>query len=118
MCALALGLLVGGCGSDDGGTADDGEPTGSASATGQSTNPDAPDCAEIWVAGGKLPGSYKGCNDEGAYVPRDGMGCSSGQWLGRHDDRFYGVLGGTIHETESSLDDDMGYRDAVASCRA
>jgi hypothetical protein len=35
-----------------------------------------------------------------------------------YGDRFYAVLGGTIHAAESSLDDDRGYRNAVASCRA
>ena len=44
--------------------------------------------------------------------------CSSGQRLGWYGDRYYAVLGGTVREAESLLDDDIGYRDAVASCRA
>ncbi|HET7194656.1 MAG TPA: hypothetical protein VFI99_06650 [Nocardioides sp.] len=48
----------------------------------------------------------------------DTLGCSSGQRMVRYGDHFYAVPGGTINETKSSLEDDRGYRKAVASCRA
>jgi hypothetical protein len=117
-CVLALGLLAGGCGSDDGTTSSGAEETESSAPTDESTVPAAPACDEIWVVGGTIPANYQGCNDGADFVPRDGVGCSSGQWLGHYDDRYYGVLGGKVREAESSLKDDIGYRDAVASCRA
>ena len=48
----------------------------------------------------------------------DKLGCSSGQRMVMYGNHFYAVLGGTIRETESPLEHDRGYRDAVASCRA
>jgi hypothetical protein len=76
------------------------------------------DCAAVWQDGGDLPRSYDGCNSDEGFVAPDTLGCSSGQRMVRYGDHFYGVFGGTIHETESSLGDDRGYRVAVASCRA
>jgi hypothetical protein len=117
-CALVVGLLAGGCGSDTGATSNGAEDTESSAATDQPTQAAAPACAEIWVTGGKIPMGYKGCDDGGDFVPREGVDCSSGQWLGWYADHYYGVLGGTVREAKSSLEDDIGYRDAVASCRA
>jgi len=36
----------------------------------------------------------------------------------RYADRFYGVLGGTVHEVTSPLDHDRDYLAAVRRCRA
>ncbi len=78
----------------------------------------APDCAAVWKDEGQLPRSYKGCNSDEGFVATDTLGCSSGQRMVRYGDHFYAVFGGMIHETESLLEDDRGYRAAVASCRA
>jgi hypothetical protein len=66
----------------------------------------------------EIPKGYDGCNADGAFVPADLLGCSSGQRMARFDDRYYGVLGGVVRESKSSLEDDISYREAVASCRA
>ncbi len=80
--------------------------------------PDAIACDSLWSAGTSIPRFYPGCNDGDVFVPRDSLGCSSGQRLVRFGDRFYGVLGGTVTKAESSLDSDKGYRGSVARCRA
>lgn len=82
---------------------------------------DAPACGDVWRDGARLPRAYKGCNetpgDASTYVKRDVLDCSSGQRMVRYADHFYGVLGGTVHRTESRLSKDRGYGDAVARCR-
>jgi len=129
LCVLLAGSLMG-CGSDPstGDRAADPESSGeSAGATSDTTSSapadtapaDSPECAEIWQTGTTIPRSYQGCvEDDGTYTERDVLGCSSGQRMVRHADRFYGVLGGTAHETGTSLVDDPEYQDAVARCRA
>ncbi|MGH3306380.1 MAG: hypothetical protein ACRDOX_01720 [Nocardioides sp.] len=113
--AFAFVLLsLAGCGEDAGGQeAEDTAPSAS-----PSTSNGAPDCAAIWQDGNELARSYDGCNSDEGFVATDTLGCSSGQRMVRYGDHFYAVLGGTIHETESPLGDDRGYRGAVASCRA
>ena len=106
-------LALAGCGEDQ--ATPRADPSSSAS---PSASNGAPDCAVIWRAGGELPRSYDGCNSDAGFVASDKLGCSSGQRMIRYGDHFYAVPGGTIHETESPLEDDRGYRDAVASCRA
>lgn len=103
-----------GCGEDQGGSQAQ-DPTTPAS---PSTSPGAPDCATVWKDGAELPRSYAGCNAASGFVASDKLGCSSGQRMVRYGDHYYAVLGGTISETESSLEDDRGYRGAIASCRA
>lgn len=129
----ALALLAG-CGGEEAGPdsaressaepSETASPSDSASPT-ESTKPepgaDAPACGEVWREGARLPRAYKGCNetpgDPSTFVRRDVIECSSGQRMARHADHFYGVLGGTIHRTESRLLKDPGYGDAVARCR-
>jgi hypothetical protein len=115
VAALAI-LALAGCG-DEGATpradSSSAKPTASPSASSG-----APDCASIWKGGDELPRSYDGCNSDAGFVASDKLGCSSGQRMVRYGDHFYAVPGGTIHETESSLEDDRGYRVAVKSCRA
>jgi hypothetical protein len=117
--AVAFAVLaVAGCGEEEA-TPKAADPSSSASPTaGHSASSGAPDCAVIWNGGGELPRSYGGCNSNEGFVASDKLGCSSGQRLVRYGDHFYAVPGGTIHETESPLEDDRGYRVAVASCRA
>jgi len=113
--ALAFAALaLTGCGEDQ--TARTSEEKSSSASPSPSNH--APACATIWQEGSELPRSYKGCNSDAGLVAPDGLGCSSGQRMVRYGDHFYAVLGGTIHETESLLEDDRGYRATVASCRA
>ncbi len=140
---LALSLALVGCGSD---TGTDGSPTDAEASTstlpspvpasdtpsesstptpdpGATTQPppgDAPDCAEVWKQGAKIPRSYLGCVDtDGAYVERDTLDCSSGQRLARFDDTYYGVLGGSVILADTTpLSDDPAYRRVVRGCRA
>lgn len=119
--ALMASALLSSCGSDD--TAEDPAASGpSASPTVASTPtadaPDLPACAEVWQEGGTLPRSYDGCAEDGESVERDVVRCSSGQTMVRYADRFYGVLGGKIHQTEGPLSEDRAYRRAVRSCTA
>jgi hypothetical protein len=112
--ALAFAVLtLAGCG-EDGDRQDAVDP----SSPSASTSNDGPDCAAIWQGGSELPRSYKGCNSDEGFVATDTLGCSSGQRMVRYGDHFYAVPGGTINETESPLEDDRGYRRALASCRA
>jgi hypothetical protein len=112
--AAVVLLALAGCGEEDA-PPRAAEPSSSPS---PSVSNGAPDCTVIWRGGGELPRSYHGCNSGAGFVPTDALGCSSGQRMVRYGDHFYAVPGGTIHETESPLEDDRGYRDAVASCRA
>jgi hypothetical protein len=115
VAALLVAVLVTGCGTDTGSEdrADDQSQTPSSTAPEATGEP----CSSVWVDGATLPRGYDGCDDGGSFVSRDVLECSSGQRMVRFDDHYYAVLGGTISETESVLDEDSGYRDAVASCR-
>lgn len=132
--ATALAGALGACGDDSSTAADPGSspsPAGSSSPSSPATEsppespsesastppPSGPACGKVWRGGATLPGSYRGCVEGEQYVERDALGCSSGQRIIRYDEHFYAVPGGRIHETESVLDKDPGYRDAVASCR-
>lgn len=115
---LALGAL-GACGSEEQPeVATDPSSTGSAPTESSSVPADAPGCAEVWQEGARLPRGYRGCVDAGEFVDRDAVSCSSGQRLVRHADRYYGVLGGTVHEVAGPLADDRDYRAALRSCTA
>ena len=119
MAVVLVFLALAGCGEDEATprTADSSSSANEPSASPSVSN-GAPDCAVIWRGGGELPRSYDGCNSESGFVASDKLGCSSGQRMVRYGDHFYAVPGGTIYETESPLEDDRGYRVAVASCRA
>jgi hypothetical protein len=87
----------------------------------KSTEPvpaNAPDCSAIWADGTRIPRGYQGCAAGGAYVKRDSIACSSGQRMVRYADRYYGVIGGTVHEAAEPLLHDRDFRAAVRSCRA
>ena len=137
LAALLAGLLLlAGCGtggataSNDGTGASSSEssepsPTAASPTPSQTAEPepgaDAPDCKDVWKDGARLPRTYKGCNErEGGtatFVRRQVLDCSSGQRMVVHADHYYGVLGGTVHRTESRLLKDRGYGEAVARCR-
>jgi hypothetical protein len=123
---IALFLLaLTGCGEDGGDQAAEDTSASSSPSSSPTKSPaspsassGAPECAAVWQGDAKLPRSYDGCNSEDGFVSPDKLGCSSGQRMVRYGDHFYAVPGGTIQETDSPLDQDRGYRDAVASCRA
>lgn len=119
-CAGFAALALAACGQQGGGdTAEQPSPKTSASAAGEEAPPGAPACAEVWQEGGPIPRSYQGCADEaGVYVERDVLGCSSGQRMVRYDDRFWGVLGGTVNEAQGSLEEDRDYRTSMRNCSA
>ena len=121
-----VALCAFGCGSSGSTSPDAGtdasrtpdEPATSDSTTG-SAPAQGPACETVWQVDETLPRTYRGCVDStGTLVPRDALGCSSGQRLVMHDDRFWAVLGGTIHEASTTLADDPDFRTAVRSCRA
>jgi hypothetical protein len=127
VAALALGL--GACGSQDSAAPDaSGSLSSSPSATETTTGPASPspsapagtpDCSTVWKDGTRIPRAYRGCAaDDGSFVRKDGLACSSGQTIIRFADRFYGVAGGTVHHTATALLSDRGYRAAVLRCRA
>ena len=128
LVALVLAALcLTSCGSDgadaDGAAASDRSSASTREAeepgAALSVPPGTPECDDVWKAGATLPRSYDGCVDEdGQFVPRDALACSSGQRIIRFDDRFYGVPGGTVHEVPTSLEQDREYRAAVLRCRA
>lgn len=125
--ALLCVVLLAGCG-QDGADQDEAASDPAAGSTpsepddgatsAPSADPDAPDCAEVWVTGGPIPRSYAGCNDGESFVERQALGCSSGQRLVTFDDRWYGVVGGLVREGTTPLDQDREYRASVDSCRA
>ncbi len=94
-------------------------PSASESASPSPTPPaDAPTCGDVWVDGGDIPRFYTGCMEGDVYVERDALGCSSGQRLVRYADRFYGVMGGTVHKAAHMLTQDRDYLAAERRCTA
>ncbi|GGO77719.1 hypothetical protein [Nocardioides deserti] len=126
---LSAGLLAG-CGGDGGdevasdraatsSASSEATPSGDASATA-SSSPSAgaggPDCAEVWVAGGTLPGGYQECYEDGERVKANGRYCEFGKPLITYGDRFWAVPGGRIGESRGALLDDAAYEDALRKC--
>ena len=126
---FVLVTLLAGCGDDDGTAATDpgSEPTASdtASATAsespteeptESESPKAPQCADVWVDGAKLPGGYQDCYEGDVRVKADGRYCEFGKMLVTYDNHFWAVPAGPISEVDGKLLDDAGYRDALHKC--
>lgn len=113
-------LLVAACGSDSGTTATD-EPSVAEStpAATESTSaaPEGPACADIWVEGEDLAGSYDGCVDDTGLVPPDKVGCSSGQTFVLYGDEFWAVKGGLIKYAADGRNQAKAYLDDMAACR-
>lgn len=65
-----------------------------------------------------MPRAYNGCLEGSRYVPKDAMGCSSGQRMITYDDRFYGVPGGTVQRARPTLAKDPAFRKDLAACTA
>lgn len=131
--AVLVVLALAGCGDDD--TPADSGATSSAPVTPQATTSaaseptrdlptkssptipaDAPDCADVWASGARLPNGYKGCVAGEQYVRADTLSCSSGQGIVKYDDRFWAVRGGTISQADDIYESDV-YLDSVARCR-
>lgn len=89
------------------------EPASPAAAVPDGT----PACAEVWRPGGTVPRGYRGCERDGALVPEDALGCSSGQRIVRFDDRFWAVPGGPVQQAAGPLADDPDHLADVRSCR-
>ena len=137
---IAAGTLVAGlaagCGSDGGdaapaatdtagpseSTSPTAEPSPSDSASPSQTQTPAPAswpaCGEAWVADANLPSPYKGCARDGVAVPADAIHCSMGAVLVTYDDRFWGVPGHVVSQSDGPLQDDPRYRQARAVCTA
>ena len=129
--ALALALVVlAGCSGDDGDgeatdpagetsseTSDTASPTESAtSEPTEAEEPKEPQCADVWVDGGKLPGGYQDCYDGDKRIKANGRYCEFGKPLVTHESRFWAVPGGLIHEVDGKLLDDAKYRDSLMKC--
>jgi hypothetical protein len=78
---------------------------------------DAPDCADVWHTGGRIPRIYPGCMEGEDFVERDASACSSGQRLVRYRN-FFGVPGGTVQTGTKPLRDDPEFRRAARDCVA
>lgn len=129
---LALGapvlsvVLLGGCGSDSDTAADDTATPRSSDSTPEdpasSTSADViaggfPECAEVWQEGRTLPEDYLGCMEGETPFDLDGIECESGQFIVKHDDRFWAVAGGRIARAKGRLLQDPDYKDDLATCR-
>ena len=131
---MLAGVVLAGCGSETDNAADDASSGTSSSSTPPSTPASATDttaasptakaapagtraCAEVWRAGARLPKAYSGCESGGLLGEPDGLGCSSGQMLLRHDDRFWAVRGGEIARSEGPLLDSKVYKRDLETCR-
>lgn len=90
---------------------------GSGTAKADDAGSGTPKCSDVWVDGATLPKDYDGCMSGSdmleASVTSD---CADGSQLGGYDDRFYALLGGTIHEVKGEIADDAGYKAAVDAC--
>lgn len=119
--ALAASVLLLGaaCGDDQGTTADD--PAGDSPAGQESSDTETatglPPCADVWVAGAKLPRDYRGCEQDGEAIKPDKHPCSYGLAIVEFDDRFYAVTGKQINEVPSLSESDQYHR-ALTACQA
>ncbi|WP_141014091.1 hypothetical protein [Nocardioides sambongensis] len=117
--ALAGAVALTGCGDEGSSEADRAADPSSATSPTSDAPANAPACSDIWYDGGELPRVYRGCvDDEGAYLERDFIGCSSGQRLVLFDDRFYAFEGGPVFDVGSPLEDSDDYRSVTRRCTA
>jgi hypothetical protein len=123
--ALAAGVLLvaAGCGDDDGNSAEDpvdetttSQDPSATDSTSESSAPDLPACADVWVAGATLPRSYRGCDQDGEAIKADKHPCSYGSAIVEFADRFYAVNGKQINEVPS-LAQSKQYQQALTACQ-
>lgn len=114
--AVAAVVLLAGCGDEPADqAAEDPTPAESSSATA-SSSPDLPDCAEVWVEGQALPGSYRGCLDNGAVVKRETRLCSVGNRIVLYGDEYWAVPGSPVQRATPSRAEDPAYQQVLATC--
>jgi hypothetical protein len=58
---------------------------------------DVPSCSSVWKNGATLPSDYDGCMNSKTLEALVTVDCDDGSQLTTYDDRFYAVLGQTIH---------------------
>ena len=76
-----------------------------------------PACADVWIAGEKLPDDYGGCsNDDGSIAGSSYEECTDGSRLQTHDSRFFTEADGTIVEADGELLDDPGFEKRSGAC--
>ena len=116
--AAAILLLAAGCSDDDADTADDpaGDDPASQSPSSTEGGTGLPACADVWVAGAKLPRDYRGCEQDGAAVKADKHRCSYGAAIIEFDNRFYAVTGKFINEVPSLTESEQ-YQQALTACQ-
>jgi hypothetical protein len=119
-------LLLSACGEKASDSAADPSPASSTPASeapgsggaSASPTPEGPACTAVWKNGATLPRDYSGCVAGSTAVTPSDRYCEFGRKLVIYDDHFYAVRTGTIHRTHGPLDQDPGYRSAMASCMA
>lgn len=126
--ALVAAAALASCGADETSATDPSPSEGrsssstpsqdAASAETEPVPPGTPKCSDVWQDGRRIPRVYAGCAEGDTFVKRDVLGCSSGQRMVSYANRFYGVLGGTVHEARQPLDEDREYAAATRRCRA
>lgn len=117
--ALALSPLLGACGNADApdastkpaATTASSSPTESASVTPKATAATSrparplPKCADVWVAGQRLPGRYRGCAPQGPLRDADRTYCESGQLLVTFHNRMFAITSGKIFSSDDARHD-------------
>jgi hypothetical protein len=95
LAALSLGLAA--CGSN-------------------STADNLPSCAEVWVDGKTLPGDYGGCGNDDSITAAVTINCKDGSKFTTYEDRFFAILGGTVHANVGEPGTDPAYVAAYDAC--
>lgn len=121
---LALGLALTGCADDGPDSATD--PASQSPSAAPSSSPTQPAertdpaCAEVWVAGQRLPKPYRGCFDvdRERWAEPDVYQCSSGQRIVTYGRTFYAVQGRPVVETDGPRSRDRKFRSLMATCGA
>ena len=118
MAAAALLLaFTAGCGDDE--PEQDTTDAGSSQESDDSGEGEGgiPACADVWVAGEKLPEDYGGCsNDDGSIAGASYEECNDGSRLYTHDSRFFTEADGMIVEAGGELLDDPGFEKRSGAC--
>ena len=124
--ALAAGLLLAGCGNATGPSAEAKPKSPSMSATSSSpstpttapspTPKPLPKCSDIWVAGKRLPGGYRGCAPAGVLAQRDRYYCESGQVLVTFKNHFFAAKTGKIFSS-ADVRNDSRWKQKLTTCR-
>lgn len=75
-----------------------------------------PPCARVWVAGKRLPGNYRGCQEKGKRLTAHTV-CEIGLSLFTYHDHLYGMQSAKVLSASSpGLRRDPGFRRVWRSC--